>query len=256
MNLHLILMYVTLFTDVKHSSTGSQIVLMAYSRISLEASLKSTADLYTGYPCTCRSFHNSRVPKCKCETPKGASTLSQIHWKRIVRDEGHNSATIMTNINNFLNGLVAERRWIVTGTPTTNLLGLNFGKSAEDTQELDGGGAGGLVYPEDDSNESPISSPHSSCTSAPSPTPEMNPNTTYAWGARDREDLRKLGDMMARFLRIPRFASDGDAFRKFVIAPLMNGPAPGAVKVLEQVMQSSMIRHRCGELVNLNIRKI
>jgi hypothetical protein len=205
--------------------TNSQVVLTAYSRISIESSLRDTSKLYTGFNCSCPTFNNARVPECSCTTPAGVSTFLQVHWKRVVRDEGHNSATNATNVNIFLNSLAAERRWIVTGTPTTNLLGLNFGKSVEAAPELSG-----LEYPNDGNDDTQLQS-------------SLN-KMALTWGAREREDLRKLGDMMARFLLIPRFANDGGAFGDLVITPLMQGPVPGAVKVLEQVMQTAMIRHR------------
>ena len=61
-----------------------------------------------------------------------------------------------------------------------------------------------------------------------------------------REDLRRLHVMMSNFLRDPRFLADSNLFRSHVVKALFvqDGPAPGALQVLEQLMGSIMIRHR------------
>ena len=75
-----------------------------------------------------------------------------------------------------------------------------------------------------------------------------------AWTAQDREDLTKLGSMMQHFLRMPQFSAEQRYFSSLVIAPLMDsdGPLPGAVQALSQVMESVMIRHRYVDLVLLS----
>lgn len=55
------------------------------------------------------------------------SPFLQIRWKRLILDEGHIVSADTTNRNRFLGWLSVERRWIVSGTPTTNLRGVNFG---------------------------------------------------------------------------------------------------------------------------------
>ena len=91
---------------------------------------------------------------------------------------------------------------------------------------------------------------HTPDLSLKSPTPENMHNTnqsrTRVWTKEDREDLNKLGTMISMFLEVPQFASGAKVFSSLVIAPLMDtaGPRPGAVQVLTQVMESTMIRHR------------
>eukprot|EP00516_Mucochytrium_quahogii_P006075 CAMPEP_0203753102 /NCGR_PEP_ID=MMETSP0098-20131031/6920_1 /ASSEMBLY_ACC=CAM_ASM_000208 /TAXON_ID=96639 /ORGANISM=" , Strain NY0313808BC1" /LENGTH=1259 /DNA_ID=CAMNT_0050643553 /DNA_START=163 /DNA_END=3942 /DNA_ORIENTATION=+ len=49
---------------------------------------------------------------------KAESPLQQLHWLRVIMDEGHClGACTQTLYGNFLNNLVAERRWVMTGTP-------------------------------------------------------------------------------------------------------------------------------------------
>ena len=48
------------------------------------------------------------------------SPLAQVHWLRLVQDEGHSlSKSGLTDVGNLMNALVADRRWVMTGTPFT-----------------------------------------------------------------------------------------------------------------------------------------
>lgn len=162
-----------------------------------------------------------QIPNCDCPKIENLSPLHQIRWKRLVVDEGHNSATYTTNFIHFSKLLSVERRWIVTGTPTSNLLGLSFGQETDD-----GHGLPPLNELTDDE--------------------ECNNNVSRIWTKYDREDLRKLANMMAHFLVVPRFSAEQSAFSVQVTEPLLSraGPLPGAIQVLTQVMSSVMVRHR------------
>jgi hypothetical protein len=179
--------------------------------------------------CRCDSFKSSRVPNCKCVHTPGVSPLLQIRWKRLVIDEGHVSASLLTNLTPFARLLSIERRWIVTGTPTTNLLGLSFGQSSE------------LEINDDDELGF---------------TPEVSSETTSnsdesivsrKWTRYDREDLRKFDNMATHFVGVPHFKAEPKRFGDHVTTALFGPerlPLPGAIQVLNQVMQSVMIRHR------------
>uniref|UniRef100_A0A0E0JTP3 F-box protein n=1 Tax=Oryza punctata TaxID=4537 RepID=A0A0E0JTP3_ORYPU len=54
--------------------------------------------------------------------PKKRSVLKQIHWFRVILDEGHTlgSSLALTNKLQMAVSLVASNRWILTGTPTPN----------------------------------------------------------------------------------------------------------------------------------------
>lgn len=56
--------------------------------------------------------------------------------------------------------------------------------------------------------------------------------------------------MMESFLCVQRFSADPRAFETLVAAPLFrrDGPLPGAVQVLTQVMTAYMIRHRIEDI--------
>ena len=159
-------------------------------------------------------------------------------------DEGHVHGTDKTNISKVATLLSVERRWLVTGTPTTNLLGINL-RSSEAGPELQY--PGDQTEADDDLLLPPWEDPDPS-------TPDQNgaqianaevlvPRT---WTKYDREDLRRLGTMMISFLQIPRFAADPRLFSNLVVYSLFgtSGPQPGAIQVLTQAMNNIMIRHR------------
>jgi len=157
-----------------------------------------------------------------------------------VVDEGHVHGTDKTHISKVASLLSVERRWLVTGTPTTNLLGINLRGQEIGTE---------LQYPDEEFDDflppweeldpgSPgPGSGHASNREALLPR---------IWTRYDREDLRRLGTMMITFLQIPRFSAETRLFRTHVVQSLFgpNGPHPGAIQVLTQVMNSIMIRHQ------------
>lgn len=183
--------------------------------------------LHVSLICQCPSGSDVRVPYCTCEDPREVSSFLRIRWKRLVIDEGHVASTTSTNLNTFAQLLSVERRWIVTGTPTTNLLGLSFGKSSEDGSELFAS-----------------ATPSSLCSSVNGE--DETQTAPRCWTSHDREDLRKLATMMTHFLKVPRFAANPKILKDQVIDTLLHsdGPLPGAIQVLMQVMGMEMIRHR------------
>ncbi|KAH9928097.1 uncharacterized protein B0H18DRAFT_954095 [Fomitopsis serialis] len=199
-------------------ASNYDIILMTYNRFSLEASADKVSGLHSWNVCECTGTRGTRVPKCTCETNKDASKVSpllQVRWKRLVIDEGHVSARKNSNLISMSRVLSVERKWIVTGTPTPNLLGLQHGQGTE------------LQYPDDE------------------PSAEFTDEepSVRQWTKDDRQDLSKLSTMMSHFLGVPQFAADPKLFERLVISPLMasEGPRSGAIQVLTQVMETTMI---------------
>jgi hypothetical protein len=150
-----------------------------------------------------------------------------------VIDGGHNTGSNTNLLVPFAKLLSVERRWIVTGTPTANLLGLSFGRNSAAMSTLYDDA---LLHALEDQSE------EKSDTDEVDADEETIPRQ---WTLHDRQDLHKLGTMLIDFLSVPQFAADRKTFND-VIDPLMSGvgPTPGAIDVLTQVMQSVMIRHR------------
>lgn len=131
-------------------------------------------------------------------------------------------------INYFIQELSIQHKWIITGTPTSNILGLQLGRTT-DEQDLD------LVYPDSD---------------VPVPVAMSSSQDEGChiriWGNHDRLNLRKLATMIQDFLAVPQFHADRECFKLHVLTPLcgQHGPRPGAINILNQVMQMVMVRHR------------
>lgn len=97
---------------------------------------------FHGVPPTCRCTYkgSTRIPDCVCFRKEAVykSPLMRIQWKRLIVDEGHSMASngVKSESVCVAEKLLVERRWIVTGTPTSELVGIMPGMVME---ELDGG---------------------------------------------------------------------------------------------------------------------
>jgi hypothetical protein len=192
--------------------------------------------LHTWNQCKCPELPGYRVPNCDCQVA-GISPFLQIRWKRLVIDEGHVSATLSTALVPFAKQLSVERRWIVTGTPTTNLLGLGLG--SKDNSGPFGEAEDGLDWTDGTSS-------FSSQVTTPAGSPPPTSPVKRIWNKYDREDLNKLGNMITHFIAVPQFNADSSLISTHVTEGLLDlsGPRRGAIQVLNQVMQFVMVRHR------------
>lgn len=199
----------------------------------MESKKNKIENLHDLNPCTCPCLAGSRVPLCHCPGDPEVTPLLQVRWKRLVIDEGHTAGNGTATINYFVQELSIQHKWIMTGTPTSNILGLQLGR-ATDEQDLDLD----LAYPDSEDEGGPM----------------------RIWGNYDRRNLHKLAVMIGKFLAVPQFhtvprsaavthtdpSKRRDPFTFHVSNPLCDqrGPRPGAISVLNQVMQMVMVRHR------------
>ncbi|KAG6900670.1 hypothetical protein C0993_005903 [Termitomyces sp. T159_Od127] len=150
--------------------------------------------------------------------------------------------------------LSVERRWIVTGTPTRNLLGLSLGektfkdnhpkvKQTESDHDDFGSNSEDNLPNEDVSDVSPS-------RSETPPFTNIDSTPARVWTKHDREDLGKLGKMISHFIAVPQFMANPKLVTTHIIEPLLDpkGPCPGAIQVLNQVMEANMIRHRIDDI--------
>ncbi|ORY06239.1 SNF2 family N-terminal domain-domain-containing protein [Clohesyomyces aquaticus] len=76
--------------------------------------------------CDCPYIGASRIRDCRCAKEQGfyESPLMRLHWLRIIVDEGHNFSSDTSNAVLVAKQLQAERRWVVSGTPAKDLVGV------------------------------------------------------------------------------------------------------------------------------------
>lgn len=67
------------------------------------------------------------------------SPLTELHWLRVIVDEGHNVAGhgSKTNMIHMLGQLHFERRWVISGTPSENLIGLEVSLASQEAYTSD-----------------------------------------------------------------------------------------------------------------------
>ncbi|KAF9370680.1 hypothetical protein CPC16_003549 [Podila verticillata] len=76
--------------------------------------------------CDCQALYKH----CTCPRPRPTiSSLMQVQWKRIIVDEGHTMSAELSDHALLASKLHTERRWICTGTPTSNLVNLDPDRS-------------------------------------------------------------------------------------------------------------------------------
>ncbi|KAL4792146.1 hypothetical protein BDV19DRAFT_381079 [Aspergillus venezuelensis] len=70
---------------------------------------------------------------------KESSPLTKLHWLRVIVDEGHNVAGhgSKTNMMHLLEQIHVERRWIVSGTPSSGLYGVEVSLASQETHTDD-----------------------------------------------------------------------------------------------------------------------
>jgi hypothetical protein len=79
-------------------------------------------------------IHNRRDKLLQVDSP-----LTQLHWLRVIVDEGHNVAGhgSKTNMIHLLSQLHFERRWVISGTPSTGLYGVEVSLASQEANTSD-----------------------------------------------------------------------------------------------------------------------
>lgn len=115
--------------------------VVLFSRNRFELEIKDGADesgrrlMATQMLCRCPYIGSTRTRDCRCirDDDLYDSPLKHLHFKRLIIDEGHffsNSASAAVTVANKL--VKADHRWVVSGTPAKDLLGVEVDMSAAD----------------------------------------------------------------------------------------------------------------------------
>lgn len=163
------------------------------------------------YPvsCTCPYIGASRTRDCTCVSLDDlySSPLKSLHFLRIIIDEGHGMAAENTRIASVASNLVeASHRWVVSGTPAKDLLGV----------EMDlAGPVSHTASPSPSNTDDRDSQYGSNCSASDAELVRRTAilNQRRAFNVKDEKDgaIRSLGSIVSKFLKIrPWTSGDGE----------------------------------------------
>ncbi|KLU89267.1 hypothetical protein MAPG_08241 [Magnaporthiopsis poae ATCC 64411] len=161
------------------------------------------------------------------------SPLAQVHFKRIIVDEGHRFGSSRygrkSRMLMVLEHVQASARWIVTGTPSTGLFGIDdddasAAASGEASEHIDG----------------------------------LRLNLADFSGEQERKDLERIGAIASLYLGVRPWANgyteDGDSraeWSVYMMRKKHNGRGRGSHSVLKATLESLIIRHRKSDIGDL-----
>ena len=167
-------------------------------------------------------LHNGKIRKGQTAIQ---SPLTELRWLRVICDEGHAFAgsAVRTNALAMLDKMYIERRWVVSGTPSNSLVGVEVG-IATDTSET--------------SRADKIHQSLQSNRLAPAAEEEM-------------KDVDKLRQMVTTFLKMPPWANrkgvDHASWKKY-LAPFDGDGQRRKTACLRTLLQSLVVRHRIQDI--------
>lgn len=119
------------------------LILFSQPRFEAESrdGLNSKGQRLSRYPkaCTCTYKGATNTPDCTCLRAEDLydSPLKYIHFLRMIVDEGHLLTSPTTKAAQVANGIVqASHRWVVSGTPSKDLLGVEMDFIVSDSANL------------------------------------------------------------------------------------------------------------------------
>ncbi len=202
------------------------IILMAKNRFEKEFKIVSCTPDFEGDPLVCECpFQN----ECTCNgNGKNRSPLTNLHFLRIIVDEGHGFVASGRHGNSAtwaLDQLCVERRWIVSGTPTAGLLGVELDTAAREVSKQEETGQ---------------------LTSHEATLETMRYQTALL---QEAEDVKQLGRIVVNFFKLRPWAnSKGDdpaSWQKYVIPSKWFGRKP---RCLRSILESIVVRHGIGDI--------
>lgn len=134
--------FVTLFVESNDSRMPSaqkllkyDIIIMSRSRFLSEMFPNGTVPARVSSKGGCKC---SLDEDCHCtSSAEYQSPLKDLHFLRIIMDEGHEfSSGKKTQTYWALSKIHVERKWIVSGTPTSGLMGVEVGTAAHETSKM------------------------------------------------------------------------------------------------------------------------
>lgn len=161
--------------------------------------------------------NNRRKKYVKVESP-----LTEVHWLRVIVDEGHNVAGHgqRTNMVHMLKFMHFERRWVISGTPSDNLIGLEVSLASQEANASD--------------TESP--------EEVAAAVLEGRKKTGNA-GEREMKDLDRLRRMVIEFLQLQPWSNCQADWTKYIKPKGKDGTRRKS-PAIRATLQGLVVRHQ------------
>ncbi|KAJ5779320.1 SNF2-related protein [Penicillium paradoxum] len=152
---------------------------------------------------------------------KPNSPIFDLHWLRVIVDEGHNVAGRGTVLVSLLQELYVERRWIISGTPARRMYGVELNRASQQTNTSD---------------------TESSSSALTADVLERGKKTGNAI-EEEINDVNGLGHMVAGFFDLKPWSNKRDDWAKYTRLKDEDGVRRKASS-LRATLQSLIVRHR------------
>lgn len=151
----------------------------------------------------------SLISRYYSEPESSGYILDLIYWKRLIIDEGHSVNSRNSRNSIICKNLYSERRWAVTGTPTSGLTNLHMDEQDDDSD---------------------VSKSHK--------------KSQYVIKSKfnEKDDLAKLGVIIGDFLKIEPFGSCPKLWSSAIMKPFMSDKFSSAMSLLN-LLNEIMVRH-------------
>ncbi|EGV62298.1 hypothetical protein CANTEDRAFT_131662 [Yamadazyma tenuis ATCC 10573] len=143
--------------------------------------------------------------------------LMKIFWKRLIIDEGHSMTSKVSRAGLLCREMNVERRWAVTGTPTSGLTRLHMDEEDEEGKSLE---------------DSPS---------------KRKSKYVVKNSFNEIDDLMKLGNIVSNFLKIEPFHSQPRLWKTLMINPLLLN-LYGSTTSLSNLLDAIVVRHSLDEV--------
>ena len=164
---------------------------------------------------------------CHCSVEEHQSPLMEVHFLRIIMDEGHEFSSSGHKNSAYwaLQKLCVDRKWIVSGTPASGLLGVEVGTATFETS-------------------------HSAADDHRLTNSDLlEARRKESALIQERKDLEKLGVIVAGFLQIKPWANskehDPASWSKYIMPYSDGRRKAGSLKTL---LDSLVVRHRIEDI--------
>lgn len=210
------------------------VILMSKGRLEEEMSLTS----HLQSACTC-----GKTERCHCLAHSGlpySSPLADLHFLRIIVDEGHDFSSFGRKNNAVfaLQKLRVDRRWIISGTPSSGLLGIEASTATLETLS-------GVSDRDSLLVKEILESRRNSGANL-----QVEPSVRKSALQQERKDLEKLGSIVIDFLNLQPWsntkgANDAASWKQYVIPDEDGHRKP---RSLANVLASLVVRHRVEDI--------